>query len=85
MSSPGGTTTPSDSRPAAAAPNDTAAQIRDAMTTTATDLGDAGYDTVYGNGLVNALSAAKLVAPGKFSNGGTPPPVSGKSHAVRRH
>jgi len=69
----------------AAAPNDTAAQVRDAMTTTATDLGDAGYDTLYGNGLVNALSAAKLVAPGKFSNGGTPPPVSGKSHAVRRH
>lgn len=69
----------------ASAPNDTAAQIRAAMTSTAVDLGDGGYDNVFGNGLLNALSAAKMVAPAKFGSGGTPVPASGKAHAVRRH
>ena len=70
-----------------AAPGDTAAQIRSALTSTASDLGTSGFDNVYGNGLLDALSAAKAVAPGKFSNGGSPPPTAtgSKSHAVRRH
>ena len=70
-----------------AAPGDTAAQIRSAMTSTAADLGTSGYDNVYGNGLLDALSAAKFVAPGKFGNGGSPEPTptGKKSHAVRRH
>ncbi len=70
-----------------AALNDTAAQIRQAMTSTADDLGASGFDTVFGNGLLDALNAAKSVAPAKFGNGGTPAPTppSGKSHAVRHH
>ena len=70
-----------------AAPGDTAAQIRSALTSTASDLGTSGYDNVYGNGLLDAISAAKAVAPGKFGNGGSPPPAptGSKSHAVRRH
>lgn len=70
-----------------AAPGDTAAQIASAVTSTASDLGASGYDNVYGNGLLNALSAAKAVAPGKFGTGGAPAPTptAGKSHAIRRH
>ena len=69
-----------------AAPNDTAAQIRAALTSTATDLGASGFDNVYGNGLLDALSAAKAVAPARFGNGGTPVPTpTGRTHAVRRH
>ena len=71
----------------AAAPADTAAQIRQALTSTASDLGDSGFDNVYGNGLLNALAAAKSVAPQKFGNGGTPAPTppAGKTHAIRHH
>lgn len=70
-----------------AAPADTAAQIRTALTSTAADLGAPGFDNVYGNGLLDALSAAKSVAPARFGHGGTPAPApaSSKSHAVRRH
>lgn len=70
-----------------AALGDSASQIRQAMTSTAGDLGASGFDTVYGNGLLDALSAAKSVAPARFGNGGTPPPtpVAGKSRAVRHH
>ncbi|HEX7419000.1 MAG TPA: S8 family serine peptidase, partial [Thermoanaerobaculia bacterium] len=57
-----------------AAPNDTATQIRAAMLSTAGDLGASGFDNVYGNGLLDALNAAKSVAPAKFGNGGTPAP-----------
>ena len=57
-----------------AAPNATAAQVRTALTGTARDLGVTGQDTVYGSGLVDALAAAKQLAPEKFSSNTTPPP-----------
>ncbi len=68
-----------------AAPGDSAAQIRQAMTSTADDLGATGFDMVFGNGLLDALGAAKAVAPSKFGNSGTPAPAAGKSRAVRHH
>lgn len=70
-----------------AAPAATAADVRKALMTTAADLGDKGFDTIYGNGLLDALAAAKSLAPAKFGNGGTPTPqpTTSKSHAVRRH
>ena len=69
-----------------AAPNDTAAQIRQALTSTASDLGSSGFDNMYGNGVIDALSAAKLVAPEKFGSPVEPPPVStGKKRSVGRH
>lgn len=42
--------------------------IRGAIRSTAHDLGDAGFDNSYGNGLVDAESAARLVAPQKFQS-----------------
>jgi subtilisin family serine protease len=38
-------------------PSASGKQVRDAMTSTAQDLGTAGYDSSYGNGLVDALAA----------------------------
>jgi subtilisin family serine protease len=67
-----------------AAPASSAALIRQAMTQTAVDLGAAGFDTVYGNGMLDALSAAKQVAPARFGTPSTP--VTGpRTRAVRRH
>jgi len=59
----------------AAAPTASAAEVLRAMKETATDLGAAGYDAAYGNGLVNALAAAKRLNPAAFSGGGTPVPA----------
>lgn len=56
----------------AVAPNATADQIRTALLNNAKDLGAPGFDTTYGFGLVDALAAAKSLAPQKF--GITPPP-----------
>ena len=58
-----------------AAPNATAAQLRAALTATAKDLGNAGQDAIYGFGLVDALSAAKQLAPEKFGSNTVPPPT----------
>jgi subtilisin family serine protease len=57
-----------------AAPNATAIQVRQALETTAKDLGPTGTDNAYGHGLVNALEAAKQLAPEKFGSGTTPNP-----------
>ena len=57
-----------------AAPNASAAQVRNALTTTAKDLGNPGTDTVYGAGLVDAVDAAKQLAPEKFGSGTTTDP-----------
>lgn len=58
----------------AAAPTASAAEVLAAIKATATDLGAKGYDASYGNGLVNALDAAKKLNPAAFSSGGTPVP-----------
>ena len=43
-----------------------AAQIQDALLTSAQDLGDPGFDPYFGYGLVDALAATKKLAPGLF-------------------
>ena len=58
----------------AVAPTATASQIREALIATASDLGEAGYDTTFGHGLVDALAAAKSLAPSRF---GVPAQPSG--------
>jgi serine protease len=47
--------------------------VKDAVLTTATDLGTPGFDTKYGNGLVNALAAGKKLAPWRFLPQPEPP------------
>ncbi|HUJ13923.1 MAG TPA: PA domain-containing protein, partial [Thermoanaerobaculia bacterium] len=60
------------------APTATANDVQNAVLNTATDLGAVGYDTVYGNGLVNALDAAKQLNPAPFGSGATPQPPTGR-------
>jgi subtilisin family serine protease len=48
------------------APQLTSLQIRQAIEGAAHDRGTPGYDSTYGNGSVDALATAKLVAPEKF-------------------
>ncbi len=48
------------------APNATAQQVRDAITSTAHDIGAIGYDPRSGYGVIDALAAAKKLAPAKF-------------------
>src|SRR5207248_10059715 len=57
----------------ALAPLARANDIRNAITATAHDLGPSGYDIQYGHGLVDALAAAKLLAPAVPIS--SPPPV----------
>jgi len=64
----------------AVSPNSTATQVATAMEQTATDLGDPGVDNVYGNGLVNAFAAAKLLNPAAFST-----PVHARTPGRRGH
>lgn len=47
-------------------PEATSEQVRQAMLTTARDLGSSGFDSFYGNGLVDAEAAGKQLAPQKF-------------------
>ncbi len=71
----------------AVAPTASATAIADAMEATATDLGAGGFDNVYGNGLVNALNAAKQLNPAAFGSGVTPAsgPVTGRRPGRRGH
>ena len=71
----------------AAAPTASAADVANAVINTAKDLGAPGPDTVYGNGLVNALDAAKQLNPGAFGSGGTPSPTppTGRNPGRRGH
>lgn len=48
------------------APTANAQEVRQALFDSATDLGANGYDTVHGYGLVNAVGAARLIAPERF-------------------
>ena len=52
-----------------ARPTATATEVREALVSTATDLGEPGWDTLYGFGLVDAFAAAHRLAPELF-----PPP-----------
>jgi serine protease len=56
------------------APGATSDAVKAALLTTAHDLGTPGADTSYGNGLVDAFAAAKLLAPLLFSTPAQPPP-----------
>lgn len=67
------------------APGAAGTDVRDAIINTATDLGDAGVDTTYGHGLVNALNAAKQLNPAAFGSSAAPPPVSGRAPGRRGH
>ena len=67
------------------APSATAADIRNALFSSAHDLGDAGYDLHFGHGLVDALDAAKTLAPGRFGSGATPAPASPKRRRAGPH
>jgi len=70
------------------APNVTAATVKQALLSTAHDLGDAGVDNLYGHGLVDALAAAKQLNPAVFGSGGQPPatpPLTGRVPGRRGH
>lgn len=47
-------------------PTATAAEVREAMLSTATDLGAAGVDNVFGHGVVNAFAGAQKLNPAAF-------------------
>jgi subtilisin family serine protease len=59
------------------APNATAEQVRLALKLTASDLGPPGYDDFFGYGRVDAIAAAKYLAPATF-NVPPPPPLDPK-------
>lgn len=59
----------------ALAPDATAQQVVNALTTTATDLGAPGADSLFGAGLIDANAAAHFLAPGAFSNITTGRPI----------
>ena len=68
-----------------AAPDASAADVRQAMISTARDLGATGQDLVFGYGLVDAYAAAKAIAPSKFGSPVTPVPVPGRRILKRGH
>jgi subtilisin family serine protease len=61
------------------APSATARQVSNALRASARDLGDAGFDPLYGHGLIDAHAAAEWVAPGRF---GLPAAPAAKPHAA---
>jgi subtilisin family serine protease len=70
------------------APSATNVQVATAIEQTAHDLGDAGFDTVYGNGLVDALAAAMQLNPAAFGSATQPPPApkyTGRTPGRRGH
>ena len=70
-----------------ALPSATPDQVINALTVTARDLGAAGKDNVYGNGLLDATAAAKLLNPSAFGSGATPTPhpSTGRPFLKRGH
>ena len=69
------------------APNATASDVRNALMSTAKDLGNTGLDNTYGNGMVNVLAAAKLLAPSAFNPTVEthPQPTTGRVPGRRGH
>ena len=66
------------------APTASRDQVRQALFLTATDLGSGGKDVVFGNGLVHALNAAKMLAPSLFSNPSSPSNQPNGRRVLRR-
>ena len=62
----------------------TAADVKQALTATATDLGSSSFDHVFGFGLINALEAAKRLNPAAFGMPTTPPPPTTRRRIVPR-
>jgi subtilisin family serine protease len=62
------------------APNAVADRVREALFSSAIDLGAPGFDLTYGNGRVDALAAAKKLAPWRFNLPSPPPPRPHPSH-----
>lgn len=71
----------------AVAPTATANAVATAIEQTAVDLETPGFDNNSGNGLVNALNAAKQLNPAAFSSGSQPSttPVTGRHPGRRGH
>ena len=63
------------------APDATPAQITNALIMTATDLGPAGRDDLYGHGEIDIFAAAKMLAPSAF---GPTVPTTGRRILTRR-
>jgi subtilisin family serine protease len=69
------------------APNATAQEIKQGLSSTAHDLGDPGVDNNYGHGLIDAYAAAINLNPNAFGSGITPitGPVTGRLPGRRGH
>lgn len=66
------------------APNASAEQVRIAMKMTARDLGPKDWDWEYGYGVIDALKAARQIAPGTFGLPPQPPPSNPRRPVTRR-
>ncbi|HVS31848.1 MAG TPA: S8 family serine peptidase [Thermoanaerobaculia bacterium] len=66
------------------APTAPASDVAAAITSTAIDLGTAGYDFTFGNGAADALNAAKKLAPTVFALPGEPDPNPSGRRTLRR-
>lgn len=66
------------------APSASAAQVALAMKLSAADLGDPGYDMKFGYGRIDALAAARTIAPGLFGLPPTPPPPDNRRRSTGR-
>ena len=60
------------------APTATADRVKDALLSTTIDLGVPGFDLTYGHGLIDALAAAKNLAPWRFA----PPAMPVEPHRL---
>ncbi|HSP13655.1 MAG TPA: S8 family serine peptidase [Thermoanaerobaculia bacterium] len=67
------------------APDATAQDIRLAMKLSADDLGEKGYDIRFGYGRIDALTAAKYIAPGLFGLPPTPPATPTRRRPSSHH
>ncbi len=67
------------------APTVSAQDIRIALKLSADDLGDEGYDIRFGYGRIDAIAAAKYIAPGLFGLPPTEPPTQPRRRPAGRH
>jgi serine protease len=58
------------------APDATATDVTNALIRGAHDLGDIGFDARFGYGLIDAVTAAKQIAPSRFGLPAPPPPTN---------